>query len=162
MIRLSIRSLRLKDTSVLWTMLMHAAHESDLVTVKATPDLARYVEGWERAGDLGVVAKQANKAVGAAWVRLWSEGNRGYGHVSDEVPELAIAVIPEVRGQGIGSALLENLLSMASAQFPAISLSIRADNPAQRLYERNGFLPVEGTEVTNRAGGVSFSMIYQF
>ena len=141
---------------------MHAAHESALTEVKQNPDLAKYVQAWGQYGDVGVIAEQKKTALGAAWLRLWSTDNRGYGYVADDIPELAIAVIPTMRGKGIGSALLEKLLSLAVTQFPAISLSIRANNPALRLYERHGFLPVSGSEVTNRAGSVSLSMIRQF
>ncbi len=138
---------------------MHAAHETSLATVKSNLDLVRYVSGWGRAGDLGVVAEKADFAVGAAWLRLWSKDSRGYGYVADEVPELAIAVIPEMRGQGIGTALLSQIIQVATSQYPAISLSIRADNPALQLYERVGFVAVPGSEVFNREGGRSFNMI---
>ena len=154
-----IRPLTLEDESVLWTMLMYAAHESSLRTIRSNPDLVRYVQGWGRTGDLGAIAFHDDTAVGAAWIRLWSEGNRGYGYVADDVPELAIAVSPEVRGQGIGSALLEQLFQLAKPEFSAISLSIRADNPALSLYERNGFTAVPDSDVINREGGRSFTMI---
>lgn len=157
-----IRPLSREDEPVLWIMLMHAAHETSLTTVKANPDLVRYVSGWGRDGDVGVVAEKDECAVGAAWVRLWAEDDRGYGYVADGVPELAIALLPNYRSQGIGTQLLTQLLTLTEPHFPAISLSIRADNPALRLYERIGFVPVAGTEVINRTGGGSFSMIYRF
>lgn len=141
---------------------MHAAHESDVEAVKANSDLARYVIDWGRKGDMGAIAETGDGAIGAAWLRLWSDGDRGYGYLSDEIPELAIALILDYRGQGIGTALLEHVIQAASGRYPAISLSIRADNPALRLYERLGFKPVAGTEVTNRTGGRSFSMVYSF
>ena len=155
-----IRAATPSDEAALWEMLMYAAHESSIPAVQQNPDLARYVSGWGRAGDLGVVALKVDRVVGAAWLRLWSEGDRGYGYVADEVPELAIAVIPSLRGQGIGNALLQQLLQTAKSQFSAVSLSIRADNPALRLYERIGFVLVPGSEVINRTGGRSFSMIH--
>ena len=155
----TIRATTLQDKPTLWTMLMHAAHETSPVAVKSNLELARYVSDWGRAGDLGVVAQKENLTVGAAWLRLWSQGNRGYGYVADNVPELAIALIPKMRGQGIGTALLSQIIQVATSQFPAISLSIRADNPALRLYERFGFVTVSGSEVVNREGGRSFNMI---
>lgn len=140
-------------------MLMYAAHESSVVAVKANPDLARYVENWCRKGDMGVMA-EVDKPVGAAWLRLWSKDNRGYGYLAEDIPELAIALLPDYRGQGIGTALLKHVLHSAKERYPAVSLSIRADNPALRLYQRLGFRPVAGTEVVNRTGGRSFSMVY--
>jgi GNAT superfamily N-acetyltransferase len=158
----SIRALHTDDIPTLWTMLMHAAHESSLAAVKANPDLARYVTGWGRKGDVGMVVEQDGLPIGAAWFRLWSKADRGYGYLSEEIPELAIALIPTARTQGIGTALLTQTLALASHDFPAVCLSIRAYNPALRLYQRVGFVPVAGSQVTNREGGVSFTMIYQY
>jgi len=139
-------------------MLMYAAHESSLVSVKSNPALSRYVQAWGRFGDMGAIAEQGGTPVGAVWLRLWSADNRGYGYVADEIPELAIAVMPASRGSGVGTALLKKILQMAELEFSAISLSIRSDNPALRLYERTGFKPVSGSEVINREGGRSFTM----
>jgi ribosomal protein S18 acetylase RimI-like enzyme len=143
-------------------MLMYAAHESSLAAVKANPDLARYVTGWGRKGDVGMVVEQEGLPVGAAWLRLWSKTDRGYGYLSEEIPELAIALIPTARAQGMGTELLKQTLALASHDFPAVCLSIRADNPALRLYQRVGFVPVAGSQVTNREGGISFTMVYSF
>jgi ribosomal protein S18 acetylase RimI-like enzyme len=64
----------------------------------------------------------------------------GWGFVATDVPELSIGVISEVRGTGIGSALLDALLTLAREQgFRAVSLSVDRQNPARRLYERKGF-----------------------
>lgn len=141
---------------------MHAAHESSLAAVEANPDLARYVTGWGRKGDVGMVVEQDSLPIGAAWLRLWSKADRGYGYLSEEIPELAIALIPTARAQGIGTALLKQTLALASPHFPAVCLSIRADNPALRLYQRVGFVPVAGSQATNREGGISFTMLYQY
>ena len=157
--RYTVRLLTDEDEPILSIMLMYAAHESSVAAVKTNLDLARYVGRWGRYGDVGVIAAIEGVAVGAAWLRLWSKGDHGYGYLDDQTPELAIAVVPEERGNGIGTALLNKLLAIAQPQFPAICLSIRADNPALRLYERSGFVRVAGTEVTNRAGSVSFTML---
>ncbi|MEL7334143.1 MAG: GNAT family N-acetyltransferase [Cyanobacteria bacterium J06560_2] len=156
---LTIKAATLQDEPTLWTMLMHAAHETSLSAVKSNPELVRYVSGWGRSGDLGVIAEKRETAVGAAWLRIWPEDSRGYGFVANEVPELAIAVISEMRGQGVGTDLLSQIIQAATSQFPAISLSIRSDNPALRLYKRFGFVAVTGSEVINREGGRSFNMI---
>jgi RimJ/RimL family protein N-acetyltransferase len=71
----------------------------------------------------------------------------GYGFVDESTPELGIAVSPEVRGRGIGRALLASLIEHArAAQLPALSLSVESDNPALRLYERLGFEKVGRVE----------------
>ena len=51
------------------------------------------------------------------------------------------------------------ILEMAKPNFSAVSLSVRADNPVVRLYERSGFVKVVGSEVVNRIGGGSFTMV---
>lgn len=50
-----------------------------------------------------------------------------------------MAVLPGLRGRGVGSDLLAQLLRSARAVYRAVSLSVSADNPAVRLYERAGF-----------------------
>ncbi len=92
-----------------------------------------------RAGDVGVVALDAGRPVGAAWVRLV----HGHGWVNDRTPELTIAVTEGVRGRGIGEEMLALLVDDAARLHPAISLSVDARNPAMRLYHRFGFIEVE-------------------
>ncbi len=111
----------------------------DVQSVLARPELAHYVSGWPRPGDLGVVAEDG-PSVGAAWLRLLPGRDRGYGFVDAKTPELSIGVVPTHRGRGIGSLLLEALVVSARAQrHEALSLSVEPDNPARRLYERCGF-----------------------
>ncbi|QDU72942.1 GNAT family N-acetyltransferase [Mucisphaera calidilacus] len=53
-----------------------------------------------------------------------------------------IAVLAEHRGLGIGKALLDYLDGVArSLGCCKMTLEVRTDNPAQRLYERAGFGP---------------------
>ena len=100
--------------------------------------------------------------VGAVWVRLWSAADPGYGYVGEGIPELAIALHPNYRRQGIGTALLKQLLEAAQSVYLAVSLNVRGDNPVVRLYERLGFVKVEGSDRTNRVGGTSFNMVRYF
>ena len=158
----AIRALGTEDEPALWAMLMHAAHEKDLAAVRANPDLARYVRGWGRAGDRGAIAEAGGSALGAAWLRLWMAGDRGYGWVADEIPELAIAVLPDSRNRGVGTALLRRVADLAQEDFSAICLSVRAGSPAVRLYARLGFEAIAGSEVVNRTGGGSFTMVRRF
>ncbi len=102
-------------------------------------ELRRYFAGWGRPGDSGVAAKQGGPVIGAAWLRLWTADDHGYGYVDDTAPELSIAVLPDYRGRGIGRQLLDQLLDQAQGRWPAVSLSVDRDSPAGRLYARLGF-----------------------
>jgi ribosomal protein S18 acetylase RimI-like enzyme len=157
-----IRALTIADELIVWEMLQYASHESSLASVRNQPCLARYAAGWGRAGDMGCVAEINGVSVGATWLRLWTEDEKGFGSVSAEIPELAMAVLPEYRARGIGTRLLKEVLVMAMGHYPGISLSVRVDNVAVKLYEQAGFIKVEGSEVINRTGGVSFSMVRKF
>lgn len=108
--------------------------------------LARYVVDWRRPGDGGVVAEAGGQPVGAAWYRRFSRDEPGYGFISEDIPELSIAVVPEMRGRGIGRTLLVTLIEQAQADtIPALSLSVSVRNPvAVQLYESLGFRTVAG------------------
>jgi ribosomal protein S18 acetylase RimI-like enzyme len=160
-----IRSLTDTDESILWTMLTYAAHESSIETVRTHPDLLRYVKNWGRSGDTGFVATTYSGdkcCIGSAWLRLFASHDRGFGYIEDGIPELAIAVLPAYRNQGIGTKLLTQIIEFAGSLFPAISLSVRSHSRAIEWYERMGFVKVNGSEIINRTGGSSLNMIYRY
>ena len=103
------------------------------------PELRHYFTDWGRPGDSGVAVKQGVPTIGAAWLRLWTPDDRGYGYIDETTPELSIAVLPEYRGRGIGRQLIGRLLDQAQGRWLAVSLSVDRDNPAARLYTRLGF-----------------------
>ena len=150
-----IRALHQGDQAFLREMLYQAIYvppgqERPPRKVVNDPKLRRYVERWGRAGDWGFVAHVSARPVGAAWVRQFSASAPGYGYVDDATAELSIAIVPEHRGRGIGTRLLGRLLSVARAREQDLSLSVSRGNPARRLYERLGFVPVveDPTSVT--------------
>jgi len=55
---------------------------------------------------------------------------------------LDIALLPEHRGQGLGTALLTRLIAEAGAAAKPVQLYVERFNPAQRLYARLGFRPL--------------------
>ena len=163
----SIRSIEISDEAFLWQMLFYAAHMhkeagKTVADAKQNPDLAKYVTNWGRSGDLGFVAVQndSHAPLGAVWVRLYVGDNKAYSQTTDDTPELAIAVLPEEHGRGIGTHLLQQLLTAARPHYPAIALNVRADNPALQLYQRFGFVVVN--ELVNRVGGRSYNMRLTF
>ena len=143
-----IRPLQPDDEPFQWDMGWEAtsmnaeARAAGRDTAMARPQLRRYFVGMGRPGDGGVVAVTADGArLGAAWYRLFSAEEPGWGFIAVDVPELAIGVAAEARGRGIGGALLDALLALAREQgFRALSLAVDRQNAAaRRLYERKGF-----------------------
>ena len=145
---ISIRTLTPRDEPALWEMCYHAlyvpeGHPPYPPDIIYQPEISRYVAGWGRPGDQGVVAFSDTMSTGAAWLRLLTGTERGYAYVDDMTPELSIAVLPEYRGKGIGSQLLTRLLGNAKSHFSGICLSVHVDNPARHLYQRFGFEAVK-------------------
>lgn len=105
------------------------------------PQLAIYHRGWGRPGDLGVIAEVDGEVVGVAMCRRFDAGEEhGHGYVDPETPELAVGVLAERRGEGIGAELMTRLAAAArAAGFRQLSLSVDTANPARRLYGRLGY-----------------------
>ncbi len=147
----TIRPATPQDEPILRRHLVQAASWDPTRTPRSAEDTladdhnARYVEGWGRNGDFGVVAEDAaTRPLGAAWCRLLPAARPGYGFVADDIPELSIAVLAERRGQGIGARLLAAIeLEAIRRGVRAVSLSVELPNPAMRLYERSGYAVVE-------------------
>lgn len=131
------------DQPFLFEMLWLAFHwrdESAQAGSWPDPEAARkYLDGFGRPGDGGVVAEEGGLPVGAAWYRFLPATDPGYGYV-EGAPELGIAVAATHRGRGIARRLITCLLDRAREEgVPAVSLSVEPDNPARGLYERLGF-----------------------
>ena len=131
------------DVPFLRDMVAHAHYWRVATATPDDPPLAHYVRGWGRTGDAPVIAIAEPLPIGAAWYRLFSPVEPGYGFIDPSMPELALAVAADWRGRGVGTALLAALLDAArTAGFAAVSLSVEPTNPAVRLYEYHGFIRV--------------------
>lgn len=60
-----------------------------------------------------------------------------------EIRLVDITLLPGFRGGGTGSALLRELLAEGEAAGKRVTIHVEVFNPAMRLYERLGFLPIE-------------------
>lgn len=105
------------------------------------PEVARYLEGFgERDGDLGVVALDGDRPVGACWSRVFPPDRPGFGWVGEGIPELSVAVAEECRERGLGTRLVETVMRLSEEnQVELISLSVDSRSRAVALYERLGF-----------------------
>lgn len=60
-----------------------------------------------------------------------------------EIRLVDISLIPELRGKGIGSELLRELMAEAEAAGKPLTIHVEKYNPAMRLYLRLGFKAIE-------------------
>ena len=64
-------------------------------------------------------------------------------YLPDDLRIVDIALVPDVRGRGIGGELLRKLLDDAARNGRSVSIHVERYNPALRLYERLGFRHVD-------------------
>jgi GNAT superfamily N-acetyltransferase len=138
------------DALALTEALVEAANWNALtarprVQVLADPVRRSYIAGWQRPSDVGFVATDGTgEPIGACWYRLFAADRPGLGFVGAGVPELILGVRPVWRAQGVGRALLHELLTRARSEGHArLGLSVERGNFAQRLYTSEGFVTVE-------------------
>lgn len=74
-----------------------------------------------------------NTETGRLYVDRWPQ----------EIRIMDIALLPEFRGQGIGSHLLQQLQQESTTSQKLLSIHVERMNPALRLYERLGFRVAE-------------------
>lgn len=79
----------------------------------------------------------ANEAIGRIYV----------AREEDAINLIDIALLPQWRGRGIGTALLGELVAESERTRRAIVLHVEPNNPARRLYARCGFALVENRGV---------------
>lgn len=101
------------------------------------PEMQVYLEDFGlQNSDYGLAAIVNDTVVGIIWGRIMQD----YGHIDDETPSLAIAVLESYRGYGIGTALIKSMLNLLKKNgYQQVSLSVQRSNRAMKLYERIGF-----------------------
>ncbi|MDP5277017.1 GNAT family N-acetyltransferase [Chengkuizengella axinellae] len=106
------------------------------------PDIKKYSDEWGRKGDRALIASnESSQPVGAAWYRLFSDHDKGFGYAGPNIPEIGIAVLEQERNKGIGKLLLDKLLLQAIEDgFTSVSLSVDPNNiSALTVYKKIGF-----------------------
>ncbi len=88
---------------------------------------------------LWLIVEQAGRAVGRLYLERWETEHR----------IIDIALMPAVRGRGMGGAILRDLLEEAAAEGKSVGIHVEKLNPAMSLYRRLGFRPVEDKGVYN-------------
>lgn len=146
-----VRAAGPEDAEFLVDMLLEAFNWEDkerftrkqILKDKAT---SLYVAGWQREGDLGLIAVDLEGPsglqipIGAAWIRRFTSRQPGFGFISEDIPELTMAVAEQHRGRGIGSGLLRSLVSKAGEQgVREISASVEDGNRSEAMFRAFGF-----------------------
>ncbi len=93
---------------------------------------SRYYEEHYRGAEFSMILS-GGRPVGRLYVARWQE----------EIRIVDIALLPGHRGMGIGTRLLNDLISESEASGKPLSIHVERFNPALRLYERLGFRAVE-------------------
>lgn len=138
----TIRKMTVLEYPLLSDFLYEAIFISDGIkppprNIIASPELQVYVEHFGALkDDFALVAKIEGKVVGAVWVRIIND----YGHIDEETPSLAISLHKEYRGQGIGTAMMKEMLSLLKTHgYKCVSLSVQKANFAAEMYRKIGF-----------------------
>ncbi|MCM1162049.1 MAG: GNAT family N-acetyltransferase [Roseburia sp.] len=140
-----IREIRQEEYAVLDEFLYEAIFipkgvEAPPKSIIKQPELQVYVSEFGRKDDCCLVAEVDGKIIGAVWTRIMDD----YGHIDDSMPSFAISLYQDYRGQGIGTALMEEMLALLKERgYKKASLSVQKGNYAYRLYLKVGFTVVD-------------------
>ena len=111
-----------------------ARQREDFVSSQYRAQAAHYQGHWPEAQRSVIVVRQGGVAHDAG--RLWLHQR------ADAIHLLDFALLAAFRGQGIGTRCLQSLMQQAGASGHALTIYVEAGNPARRLYDRLGFVPV--------------------
>lgn len=138
----TIREMTVPEYSLLNDFLYEAIFVPDGIeappkNIIASPQLQIYVDRFgSLKDDFALAAEVEKKIVGAVWVRIMND----YGHIDDETPSLAISLYKEYRGQGIGTHMMLEMLSLLKTHgYKRVSLSVQKANYAAEIYRKIGF-----------------------
>jgi ribosomal protein S18 acetylase RimI-like enzyme len=140
------RTLEKNETEVLKDFLYEAIFIPEGVeppdrNIIEQPELAMYYENFgDDNADNCIVADDNGRVIGAVWTRIMND----YGHIDDETPSFAISLYKEYRGQGIGTELMKEMLTLLKGQgYKKASLAVQKANYAVKMYKKVGFKTVD-------------------
>jgi ribosomal protein S18 acetylase RimI-like enzyme len=137
--RISLRPVRLEDRGLLLRVYASTREEELALTSWDEAQKRAFLEAQFAAQDVWY----RERYPGATLDVIEADGlpaGRFYVHRRErEIRLMDIALLPEHRGRGIGSALLHDLFAEAAAAGKRVTVHVEEYNPARRLYERLGF-----------------------
>ena len=80
-----------------------------------------------------LIIERGGEAIGRLYLR----------DLPDVLHVVDISLVPECRGEGVGGAILRDVLGQARALGKGVSIHVEKVNRARRLYERLGFETIE-------------------
>ncbi|MGH4121574.1 MAG: GNAT family N-acetyltransferase [Clostridium sp.] len=156
-----IREINPDEVGILKDMLYEAIFQPDETNllpreVIEQPELSVFINNWGKSDDLCLVAESDGKIVGAVWTRILAGEVKGFGNIDDQTPEFAISLYKEYRNQGIGTALMKQMLQhLKDRGYKQTSLAVQKENYAVNLYKNVGFEIVANLEE-------EYLMVYNF
>ncbi|MGH2553134.1 MAG: GNAT family N-acetyltransferase [Chitinophagaceae bacterium] len=122
------RSTREKELEITgWTELQKQA----FVFMQYSAQLSEYKEKFPGAAFQLIVYKK--KPAGRFYT--WQGDN--------EIRLIDITLLPQFRGRGIGTFLLQDLINQSNRILKKISLHVEPSNPALKLYQQMGFIHIK-------------------
>jgi ribosomal protein S18 acetylase RimI-like enzyme len=79
------------------------------------------------------IVERDGQPIGRLWIDEWP----------DQIRLVDIALMPEARGSGIGTTLVEQVLQRGATLGKPVTIHVESFNPAMRLYERLGFVKAD-------------------
>ncbi len=143
-----IREIRQEEYAILDEFLYEAIFipegvEAPPKSIIKRPELQVYVSDFGQKDDCCLVAEADGKIIGAVWTRIMND----YGHIDDSIPSFAISLYKDFRGQGIGTALMKEMLTLLRKRgYKKASLSVQKANYAYTLYLKVGFTVLDENE----------------
>lgn len=138
----SIREMREAEYPLLEEFLYQAIFQRDeknLIprSVLTDPDINVYIRDFgSYKEDFCLCAETVAGIVGAVWIR----NIKGFGSIDDQTPEFAISLLPDYRGYGIGTALMQAMIEhLKTKSYSQTSLAVQKDNYALKMYLQVGF-----------------------
>lgn len=139
--RLRLRPARAEDEAFLYRLYV-STRADEVAAWGLDPETLGPLLRMQYAGQRGQYAAQFPAADHRIVLLDGRPAGRIYVDRSEErLLLIDVAVLPEHRGQGVGTTLVRSLLEEAATR--PVDLSVVRTNPARRLYERLGFAVVE-------------------
>lgn len=94
--------------------------------------------------DLGVYSLTNNVISGAAWIRLFNESHGATAYIDHVTPVLTLAILPDMRGNGIGTLIMNQLLEEAAVMYEKIS--VLSNKHSHSFYQKLGFFSLDDSD----------------